>query len=848
MSQAKITSHILLFLLIISLLVSGVFAEETFIVSKSTSLNACQCQILDNQLTVRNTGGSEFTTIIIEDDTSERSSSEVARASTYQLYKSGSAAAWTTIVPSIFTLMTNEEAVVSEVISVPCDASGNYDLITTVQTQGGARQDYLQNINVKKCTNNEIFMPYTQVKTCPCEPVVFNFTLSNAGAFTETYDFYVNKYAEYINIYPSASMSVQPGRMQQGYVIVDLPCDVYGDETITLRSKSRGSKLIATVPLNMNISRCYDFSIGFPSDISICRSTGQYNYTLDIENDVKIKNSYSTKITPNSSDIQVIYDESLIDLDGFNSTEKQVSIIAPNQSGSYILDMYIQSGYGLLFDNRTVPVDIVDCYVPEFSDDFTFEGDAEPGKTCCEDEIISTVSIKNAGTKEANLDLTLDGDYFELSRESLSLDPGEDKNIDIYSKFNCDGFETGNKTAVLVVTNHDYPDIVYTHEIVHYVMSANDCYDLNIEGPRYIDTFYKDTNHSYQISNVGIRGGNYQLSYPKDYWLTMDADSFSIQPGESFDMKLMLSPNESVVSGTYKIPVQYSVPGKDASFNETISIHLKTNWIKIILENTASFFSWAVDSVSWWVGHQYQRFSDYMFMVPEDTACNETQKEDIDQIIKYFQDTQTPEYKFNLMYEDQIYQLNLSEMFTDPDGDVLSYTSEETENLTIHIFDEIAKIVPDTDFCGIRRTSFTAYDYLGESANSSTITIIVQNTEEKSRFGRVVSALSPVSLWEWIKTYFIYLIIGLILLFIIIAILSSLPSKEEKMSVKKLDFKSEKNTKAVMKSVKTAEPKKTNKKTTESKKTDKKSTEPKKARKKNTEQKKKNKTSKKNKK
>ncbi|MAG08196.1 hypothetical protein CMO89_01880 [Candidatus Woesearchaeota archaeon] len=54
--------------------------------------------------------------------------------------------------------------------------------------------------------------------------------------------------------------------------------------------------------------------------------------------------------------------------------------------------------------------------------------------------------------------------------------------------------------------------------------------------------------------------------------------------------------------------------------------------------------------------------------------------------------------------------INLSEYFYDEDGDIMSYSYYETENISVTIDKDIAVIAPDKDFTGIRSSFFIAND------------------------------------------------------------------------------------------------------------------------------------------
>lgn len=76
------------------------------------------------------------------------------------------------------------------------------------------------------------------------------------------------------------------------------------------------------------------------------------------------------------------------------------------------------------------------------------------------------------------------------------------------------------------------------------------------------------------------------------------------------------------------------------------------------------------------------------------------------------------------------YVINLSEYFYDEDNDTLSYESYEADNITILIENNIATIIPDKDFSGVRYMYFKASDK-EDSVVSNVFKITVIDTIKK---------------------------------------------------------------------------------------------------------------------
>ncbi len=82
-------------------------------------------------------------------------------------------------------------------------------------------------------------------------------------------------------------------------------------------------------------------------------------------------------------------------------------------------------------------------------------------------------------------------------------------------------------------------------------------------------------------------------------------------------------------------------------------------------------------------------------------------------------------------YEDNIHTINLSDYFSDIDGDILTYSSTSPSNLSVSIDNEtgVATLNPDLNWDGVRTIIFYAFDIMGQSATSNTVTLTVVEVE-----------------------------------------------------------------------------------------------------------------------
>lgn len=135
----KSTTLISIIFFIIALsLVSGVFSiTEGFIaLAQNSSIKTCKCSIIENMIKVGNTGNIN---------------------SLYSIKQEGEAAKWSIIRPKSFSLDEKKIKTLTNPINIPCDVkTGEYDLLTYVETGFGLKKVIRQNIIVDKCEIKEV--------------------------------------------------------------------------------------------------------------------------------------------------------------------------------------------------------------------------------------------------------------------------------------------------------------------------------------------------------------------------------------------------------------------------------------------------------------------------------------------------------------------------------------------------------------------------------------------------------------------------------------------------------------------------------------------------------------------
>jgi len=75
--------------------------------------------------------------------------------------------------------------------------------------------------------------------------------------------------------------------------------------------------------------------------------------------------------------------------------------------------------------------------------------------------------------------------------------------------------------------------------------------------------------------------------------------------------------------------------------------------------------------------------------------------------------------------QDSVHSFDVSKYFSDPDGDVLSFSARHVDNIRIDFNGSVAVLTPDSGWSGVRSTVFTVTDSYGAAASSNEVSLVV---------------------------------------------------------------------------------------------------------------------------
>jgi hypothetical protein len=107
-----------------------------------------------------------------------------------------------------------------------------------------------------------------------------------------------------------------------------------------------------------------------------------------------------------------------------------------------------------------------------------------------------------------------------------------------------------------------------------------------------------------------------------------------------------------------------------------------------------------------------------------------TEKEQFDNMTAQINQS---EDMYKIIHKNGAWNINFNKMFSDPDGDALTFNATSDTNTTITIRGKSAKVTPDTEFFGKQTVQFFATDSSNATTSSPLIDVYVSPEESHWR-------------------------------------------------------------------------------------------------------------------
>ncbi|MBT7903444.1 hypothetical protein HN587_06290 [Candidatus Woesearchaeota archaeon] len=568
MSSKNILKYIIISLLILITLISAASAlqEDFWAFSQQKDLNVCSCEVKENLIVVQNTGD------II---------------SSYSVSLAGEAQNWAITAPNFFIAEQGEKKSFNNFINIPCDARGEYELITKIQTTLGLEKELNQVLNVQNCKNIEILQKYEQKLeegVCPCTPAEYSFEIYNTGKHTETYKLSFDQYSEYITL-STDLLILTPGEKQEVNAFVNLPCEIYGNQSIILTVLAKESGMQGISEINLDINKCYDYTILSQENYAVCQNAAN-QIDLNILNNAEFTNGYYLDIV--GPEWVALTNETVALLPEETGSFNLLAIPTKEHNETYEVLVKSISSKGDELRNHTFLLTPENCYdydlifdsVQEDVSLYVVNGESED----------NTVLIENKGTRDLEYNLIYEApEWINLTKGTDGvLESGE------FNEFNLESVtpETakGDYLTKLTVTIHNLDNETRTNEILVGVKNSEDAYKIEFEQLNDdIAVDYNLTTHELIIRNNGIKKTKYVMGLDSSPWIKLDTYNLELAPGEGQIINLLIEPTEDVPEMLYKATLYVGVLGTEQEYNQEFFVQvgekslLNSEWLWLLL-------------------------------------------------------------------------------------------------------------------------------------------------------------------------------------------------------------------------------------------------------------------------
>lgn len=708
--------------------------DDFLLSSNNAVIEACACTTFLDIVTVKNTGN------------------------VLGVYTISSDSKYISLYPGNFILEPNQEVRLLNYISVPCSAK-DFDFNIVVSSQRGLQKVMKQHVVVDKCQNLLLSPIIDKAEIEPCKNATFSFLINNTDGFTETYSFKLDAFSEHA-LFSENPAVIESMQSKQISFVIAPDCKYYGLYNLTLTAEARYNKIKAFMPLLLNITPKYDFVLSGPDAIDTCfKDESEVEY--GILNLADFVNEYELSLNaPNWVKLSA---------NKFSLEPDQKGIFSLNIKSEEIGEFNIQlkaiSKLGDLEAVKNITIVVDDCH--DF--DLYFMED----KICKDDDEIHLVLVNNGKFNE-NFELSLVApDFITLSQEFVQVNKGQEKEIiidvaedGVYPSYHLEatarlpGKEFVEKTAVdldIVPLKECYkPQIKPTIKFVDYSENEieltlfnkgikDDKYQVTAIKPDWVkfdaEQFFVKAGEAATFTidsepTSDVRGQPYKVSfniesdstqqvYTKNFYLFVSKDNIVGKIlGKLYNFWYLILALAIIVLAFIvwliiylfkrkKLPKKVKIKKVKVKIEkEKIPFDKKKfKWILI----AAAVILLIIVAVVLFVFMDLKIPIDKLFGASVPALINETEEEEavIEEVFNC-EDYDGEDICDSSLYikinKNSKYVLELSDYFYDPDGDPLTYSSSQPDNIDITIEGSKAILTPEKAWTGVQEVVFSASD------------------------------------------------------------------------------------------------------------------------------------------
>ncbi len=526
--------YILIFIILSMLFAISVNAltEDFSLFIQNDDLRVCSHDLSTNSIVIKNIGSIE---------------------SIFSISKSGSASSFVSYSESYFSLKPGESKTITLFIA-PGSLRGSYDIKTTVQTAFGLTKSTSQKINVDNCANLNVVVKNPVVNINPCVPAQFNIVVKNTGNFAETYQFSLDRFAEYASISESFVV-LAPGESKEIILFINPACEIYGKQKIKFQTLAETTGFLGSVDLTLDIARAYAYDVQVPDNMRFCRFEN-VAFNVTVENQADVSNVYDFNIK-GPSWIKIEHDN--LFLAPKTNTVTHLNMTAP-EAGNFTVRIDSISRRGDIVKSGERKIIVDDCYVVNLDitkrRDLVVEGESKS----------YDVVIKNKGTKDDVYSVELVApEWAKLVPTDFSIKSGKEKSTSI--EIDIPKNITGNfKIIAVAKSKYGYG----RDELLIDVVSKEEAHKIEIK-PQTTRLKLDENKFVVNLKHNGFRQTTYDLKLKSSDGISLTNNEITLNPGEK---KSIVIETQQKKEGSYAVELIATPKGESFSYISKFKINI----------------------------------------------------------------------------------------------------------------------------------------------------------------------------------------------------------------------------------------------------------------------------------
>ena len=456
------------------------------------------------------------------------------------------------IEPSSVFMAPGDSQTITLFINAPCSTQGTFDYSIKLQSNSQA-QIFDRQLIVSKINNIDFIATQGNVlQSCPCVPQTIPFTITNTGAWPESYTVKaiggIGDSAQENVAVPDGQLFLAPGQTFSGAAFASYSCQTYGTKNFALQVTAKNSGSQATMPIQYNIAACYDYSLGTQPTTSICEQDTQeiaavVNNSAAYTNTFNIGSSLPSFASLNGNQLTLLPGQI-----GIAPIELAPQI---GDAGNYSYTIKTTSVLGNFFAQTSGTIDVQRCYDysivpigqtsqnPQGGSD-AINSNAQNQNTAnsatstakfdvCAPGESATLTITNNGERTQEMHINSTDARFSAQPDIFNLTTGASK--DIALTIPSVGIEQ-KMSFYLDVWSSANPGAVTAKEITLQPYDLKTCYGVEVS-PVVFTLNNSLTNLAVQIKNTGIRGAAYTLALSGPQWTNLTNSSVFIPASQT---------------------------------------------------------------------------------------------------------------------------------------------------------------------------------------------------------------------------------------------------------------------------------------------------------------------------